>query len=59
AASRGALLASAFGEVCAARGVDHLDAAALIGVSPLDGVHLDAHAHGVLGRAVARWLAAT
>jgi lysophospholipase L1-like esterase len=58
AESRGPLLAQALAEVCAARGVDHLDAAGLIAVSPLDGVHLEAHAHGVLGRAVAGWLLA-
>lgn len=58
AESRGALLGQALAQVCAARGVDHLDAAGLIAVSPVDGVHLDADAHGVLGRAVARWLTA-
>ena len=56
AESRGALLAPALSAVCTARGVDFLDAAGLIAVSPVDGVHLDADAHGVLGRAVARWL---
>jgi lysophospholipase L1-like esterase len=55
AESRGGLLGPTLAAVCAARGVDHLDAAALIAVNPLDGVHLDVAAHGALGLAVARW----
>jgi lysophospholipase L1-like esterase len=56
AASRGPLLAPVMAGVCEARGVDHLDAAGLIAVSPVDGVHLNAASQGVLGRAVAAWL---
>ena len=35
------------------KGVPFLDAAALVGADPADGVHLDAHAHAVLGHAIA------
>jgi lysophospholipase L1-like esterase len=40
--------------VAEVKGVAYLDAAALVGGDPLDGVHLNAHDHGVLGRAIAR-----
>jgi len=36
------------------RGVAFLDASALVAGDPADGVHLNAEAHGILGRAVAR-----
>ena len=41
------------GAYCSKRGVAFLDAGALVAVSPVDGVHLEPDAHGVLGRAVA------
>jgi lysophospholipase L1-like esterase len=36
------------------KGVAFLDAAALVGGDPADGVHLDGPAHGILGRAIGR-----
>jgi lysophospholipase L1-like esterase len=36
------------------RGVAFLDAAALVGGDPADGVHLNPAAHGILGRAIGR-----
>ncbi len=36
------------------KGVAYLDAAALVGGDPADGVHLNAHDHGILGLAVGR-----
>jgi lysophospholipase L1-like esterase len=38
---------------CGRLGLAFLDAGALVAVSPVDGVHLEPDAHGVLGRAVA------
>ncbi len=35
------------------RGVTFLDAAALVGGDPADGVHLNAESHAILGRAMA------
>ena len=35
------------------KGVASLDASALVGGDPADGVHLNAADHGVLGRAIA------
>jgi lysophospholipase L1-like esterase len=47
-------LAAQYRLVAHMRGVAFLDAAALVGGDPADGVHLNAHDHGILGRAVAR-----
>ncbi|MGR3501933.1 SGNH/GDSL hydrolase family protein [Pseudaestuariivita sp.] len=49
-----AKLADLCATLCTARDVRFLDAGSLISVSPVDGVHFDAEAHAVLGRAVAR-----
>ena len=48
-----ARLAPFYREVAAQSGAAFLDAGALVATDPSDGVHLDAGAHGVLGRAVA------
>jgi len=42
-----------YGALAAARGCGFLDAGQLIAVSPVDGIHYDAAAHGVLGAAIA------
>jgi lysophospholipase L1-like esterase len=46
-------LAPLYREVAAQSGAAFLDAGALVAADPSDGVHLDAAAHAVLGRAVA------
>ncbi|MGL6209205.1 MAG: SGNH/GDSL hydrolase family protein [Paracoccaceae bacterium] len=51
ALSRG--LAGPYAALAAARGCGFLDAGAVIGVSPVDGVHFEAGAHAVLAEAVA------
>ena len=52
-AARARALAPLYRDLAQARGVGFLDAGGLIRVSPLDGIHYDAAAHGVLGLAVA------
>ncbi len=47
------LLGRPMGEVARGRGVAFLDAAGLITSDPVDGIHLDAGSHAILGRAVA------
>lgn len=56
AAERSVGLASAMAEVAQRRGVDFLDAAQLIAVSPLDGVHFEAADHARLGERIAAWV---
>lgn len=46
-------LAALYEEAATQCGAAFLDAAALVEAEPSDGVHLDAAAHGILGRAVA------
>lgn len=48
-----ARLAPLYREVAAQTGAAFLDAGALVAADPSDGVHLDAAAHAILGRAVA------
>jgi len=48
-----ARLAPYYREVAAQAGAAFLDAGALVTTDPVDGVHLDAAAHGVLGVAIA------
>jgi len=50
-------LAPLYREAAAQSGAAFLDAGALVATDPCDGVHLDAGAHGILGRAVATALA--
>jgi len=52
-----ARLAPYYREVAAQAGVAFLDAGVLVTTDPSDGVHLDAAAHGVLGRAIAEAVA--
>jgi lysophospholipase L1-like esterase len=52
-AARSAHLAALYGDLAAARDVYFLDAGLHIAVSPVDGVHFDAPAHGALAAAVA------
>lgn len=52
-AERSAQLAQRYADLAAARDVHFLDAGAHIAVSPIDGVHFDAPAHGTLAAAVA------
>jgi lysophospholipase L1-like esterase len=52
-AVRSAALPVLYHALAASRGVDYLDAGAVIAVSPLDGVHFDAAEHGKLAVAVA------
>lgn len=49
----GERLSAAYRVVAETKGVAFLDAAALVGGDPADGVHLNAVDHGILGRAVA------
>jgi lysophospholipase L1-like esterase len=42
-----------FQALAAALDCDYLDSQSLITTSPVDGIHLEAEAHGILGRAVA------
>lgn len=51
-------LAALYREVAAQAGAAFLDAGALVETDPSDGVHLDAAAHAILGRAVAAAVAA-
>lgn len=53
AAVKSRALAPLYAGLAAARGVAFLDAGQVCGVSPVDGVHLDADAHRALGAAVA------
>lgn len=53
-AAKSQRLAEGYGKVALRHGVGFLDAGAVIGSSPLDGVHFDAGAHEALGRAVAK-----
>ena len=53
AARKSAGLAEAYRAVCAAHGCDYFDAGDCVQVSALDGVHLDADQHAVLGKALA------
>ena len=46
-------LPAAYARLAAARGAGFLDAGQVIAVSPLDGIHFGAEAHGALGRAIA------
>jgi len=46
-------LADAYRETCTALGCHFFDAAPVIAVSPIDGVHLDADQHAALGSALA------
>jgi lysophospholipase L1-like esterase len=59
AEARSPALADALAQVARSRNVDMLDAGLHVQVSALDGVHLDADAHRVLGDRIARWLRAT
>jgi lysophospholipase L1-like esterase len=52
-AAKSTRLAPLYAEVAARWGAGFLDAGALVASSDLDGVHLDAAAHGALGAAVA------
>lgn len=52
-AARSRALAPLYRTFAEARGCGFLDAGQVIAVSPVDGVHYDAEAHGKLGRAVA------
>ena len=52
-AARSQALPPLYGALAAARGCGFLDAGRVIAVSPLDGVHYDEAAHGVLAGAVA------
>jgi lysophospholipase L1-like esterase len=45
-----------FARVAAAVGCAWMDAGAVVATSPLDGWHLDARAHALLGVAVAKWV---
>lgn len=56
AAERSVGLAQAMAEVARRRGVDFLDAALHIAVSPLDGVHFEAADHVRLGERIADWV---
>ncbi len=58
-AERSAHLARLYAGLTAARGVHFMDAGAHIAVSPVDGVHFDAAAHGALAAAVAAKVKAT
>jgi len=53
AASKSAGLAAAYREVCAGLGCHFFDAGAVTGTSTVDGVHLDADQHALLGAALA------
>ncbi len=53
AAAKSRALPPLYRALAASRGVGFLDAGAVIAVSPVDGVHLDAAAHAALGDAVA------
>lgn len=57
AAARSRALAPLLAGAAARAGADFLDAGAHVAVSPLDGVHLDAPAHAVLGAAVSAAIA--
>lgn len=56
--ARGRALREAASPVAEREGAAFLDAGEVCAVDPLDGVHLDEAAHGVLGRAVAAWVTA-
>lgn len=56
-AAKSARLPGLLADLAEATGVAFLDADALVTVSPLDGVHLDADAHATIGKAVAEKLA--
>ena len=49
-------LGAAMSTIAASRGVGFLDAAQVMAVSPLDGIHLDRDAHRALGLRVAAWV---
>lgn len=53
AAARSRGLAPLYRDFAAARGIGFLDAGQVIAVSPQDGIHFEAEAHGKLGLAVA------
>lgn len=53
AATRSRGLAPLYRDFAAARGIGFLDAGQVIAVSPQDGIHFEAEAHGKLGLAVA------
>jgi len=57
-AAKSARLPALMKAVAAAEGAEFIDADALLAVSPIDGVHLDAEAHAILGKAVAAKLGA-
>ena len=48
--------AEAYAAVAQEQQVHFLDAGALISSSPVDGIHLSSHSHGVLGKAVADYV---
>lgn len=52
-AAKSRRLASLYAEAAARQGAAFLDAGAVIGPDPLDGVHFGAEAHAALGRAIA------
>ncbi len=52
-AARSRVLPPLYQALAASRGVEYMDAGAVISVSPVDGVHFDAAAHGALAVAVA------
>ena len=51
-------LAAAYGELCGELGCHFFDAGAVVSTSAVDGIHLDADQHRVLGRALADCVAA-
>ena len=53
AAEKSAALPKLYGDLAAQRGVDFMDAGAVIETSAIDGIHFDAEAHAALGAAVA------
>jgi lysophospholipase L1-like esterase len=57
-AAKSRRLGAVYAELAAREGLAFLDAGAVIGSSPLDGVHFEAEAHARLGRAVAEAIAA-
>jgi lysophospholipase L1-like esterase len=58
AASKSAALPEMLRDLAVARGIGFFDAGSVIGSSPTDGIHFDPEAHRVLGRALARAVAA-
>jgi len=56
AQAKGPALAAAMAPIAASRGVDFLDAATVLSVSPVDGIHLAQDAHRALGLRVAAWV---